>query len=53
MALGLEPNRAVVLVMGGSQGASGINDLVLGALPIMGRELPDAQYLHLTGADDF
>jgi len=53
MALGLEPNRAVVLVMGGSQGASGINDLVLRALPILGREFPDAQYLHLTGADDF
>jgi UDP-N-acetylglucosamine--N-acetylmuramyl-(pentapeptide) pyrophosphoryl-undecaprenol N-acetylglucosamine transferase len=53
MALGLEPKRAVVLVMGGSQGASGINDLVLRALPVLGRELPDAQYLHLTGADDF
>jgi UDP-N-acetylglucosamine--N-acetylmuramyl-(pentapeptide) pyrophosphoryl-undecaprenol N-acetylglucosamine transferase len=53
MALGLEPNRAVVLVMGGSQGASGINDLVLGALPILGHEFPDVQYLHLTGADDF
>jgi UDP-N-acetylglucosamine--N-acetylmuramyl-(pentapeptide) pyrophosphoryl-undecaprenol N-acetylglucosamine transferase len=53
MALGLEPNRAVILVMGGSQGASGINDLVLRALPILGREFPDVQYLHLTGADDF
>ena len=53
MALGLEPNRTAVLVMGGSQGASGINDLVLRALPILGRELPDVQYLHLTGADDF
>ena len=53
MALGLEPNRALLLVMGGSQGASGINDLVLGALPILARELPNVQYLHLTGADDF
>lgn len=53
MALGLEPNRPVLLIMGGSQGASGINDLVLRALPILRGEVPDAQYLHLTGADDF
>jgi UDP-N-acetylglucosamine--N-acetylmuramyl-(pentapeptide) pyrophosphoryl-undecaprenol N-acetylglucosamine transferase len=53
MALGLEPSRPVLLIMGGSQGASGINDLVLRALPILRAELPDVQYLHLAGADDF
>jgi UDP-N-acetylglucosamine--N-acetylmuramyl-(pentapeptide) pyrophosphoryl-undecaprenol N-acetylglucosamine transferase len=53
MALGLEPNRAVLLIMGGSQGASGINDLVLRALPLLAAQLPDVQYLHLAGADDF
>ncbi len=34
-ALGLDPNRPVVLVMGGSQGASGLNDMVLSALPLL------------------
>jgi UDP-N-acetylglucosamine--N-acetylmuramyl-(pentapeptide) pyrophosphoryl-undecaprenol N-acetylglucosamine transferase len=53
MALGLDPQRPVLLVMGGSQGASGINELVLQALPILARELPEAQYLHLTGTEDF
>jgi UDP-N-acetylglucosamine--N-acetylmuramyl-(pentapeptide) pyrophosphoryl-undecaprenol N-acetylglucosamine transferase len=31
-ALGLEPDRPTVLVMGGSQGASGINELILSSL---------------------
>jgi UDP-N-acetylglucosamine--N-acetylmuramyl-(pentapeptide) pyrophosphoryl-undecaprenol N-acetylglucosamine transferase len=34
-ALGLDPNRSVVLVMGGSQGASGLNDMILSALPLL------------------
>jgi UDP-N-acetylglucosamine--N-acetylmuramyl-(pentapeptide) pyrophosphoryl-undecaprenol N-acetylglucosamine transferase len=53
MALGLEPEKPVLLVMGGSQGASGINSLALGALPILSARLPDLQILHLTGASDF
>lgn len=52
MALGLSPDRPVLLIMGGSQGASGINRLVLGALPILARQAPSLQYLHLTGADE-
>jgi UDP-N-acetylglucosamine--N-acetylmuramyl-(pentapeptide) pyrophosphoryl-undecaprenol N-acetylglucosamine transferase len=39
-ALGLDPDRPTVLVMGGSQGASGINDLMIRALenlPMAGR----------------
>jgi len=51
VALGLEPNRPTVLVMGGSQGASGLNNLILSALPMLaGRNW---QWLHLTGANDF
>jgi UDP-N-acetylglucosamine--N-acetylmuramyl-(pentapeptide) pyrophosphoryl-undecaprenol N-acetylglucosamine transferase len=48
--LGLDPDRPVVLVMGGSQGAAAINKLVLDSLPELTRLLPQAQYLHLTGA---
>jgi UDP-N-acetylglucosamine--N-acetylmuramyl-(pentapeptide) pyrophosphoryl-undecaprenol N-acetylglucosamine transferase len=49
-AFGLEPNRPTVLVMGGSQGASGINEMILSALPLLdGR---DWQWLHLAGTRD-
>ncbi len=50
-ALGLDPNLPTILVVGGSQGARGLNDLVLSALPL----LKDRawQWLHLTGANDF
>ncbi len=51
-ALGLDPNRPVVLVMGGSQGASGINDLVIKALPGWARHADTWQWLHLTGPND-
>jgi UDP-N-acetylglucosamine--N-acetylmuramyl-(pentapeptide) pyrophosphoryl-undecaprenol N-acetylglucosamine transferase len=53
MALGLDTRRPVLLVMGGSQGASGINDLMLQALPLLSQQMPELQYLHLTGSDDF
>jgi UDP-N-acetylglucosamine--N-acetylmuramyl-(pentapeptide) pyrophosphoryl-undecaprenol N-acetylglucosamine transferase len=47
------PNlRPVILVMGGSQGASGINDLVLSALPLLSDRAPAWQWLHLTGPND-
>ncbi len=52
MALGLSPTRPLVLVMGGSQGASGINDLLLQALPHLLKAAPDLQFLHLTGPND-
>ena len=51
-ALGLDPVRPVVLVMGGSQGASGINELVMRSLPSLATRAPDLQWLHLTGASD-
>ncbi len=51
VALGLDPDRPVVLVMGGSQGASGLNDMVLSALPLSAGK--NWQWLHLTGTSDF
>jgi UDP-N-acetylglucosamine--N-acetylmuramyl-(pentapeptide) pyrophosphoryl-undecaprenol N-acetylglucosamine transferase len=52
MSLGLESRRPVLLVMGGSQGATAINDLVIGALPSLVTALPDLQFIHLAGAAD-
>jgi UDP-N-acetylglucosamine--N-acetylmuramyl-(pentapeptide) pyrophosphoryl-undecaprenol N-acetylglucosamine transferase len=58
-SLGLDPDRPTVLVMGGSQGASGINDLVIGALEILKsgargatRPTGDLQFFHLSGSAD-
>ena len=53
ISLGLHANKPVLLVMGGSQGASGINQLILSLLPTLSARLPDLQFLHLTGANDF
>jgi UDP-N-acetylglucosamine--N-acetylmuramyl-(pentapeptide) pyrophosphoryl-undecaprenol N-acetylglucosamine transferase len=53
IALGLDPDRPVVLVMGGSQGASGLNEMVLSALPVLGERASAWQWLHLTGTSDF
>jgi UDP-N-acetylglucosamine--N-acetylmuramyl-(pentapeptide) pyrophosphoryl-undecaprenol N-acetylglucosamine transferase len=50
-ALGLDPESLTVLVVGGSQGAHGLNTMMLSALPrLKGRPW---QWLHLTGAKDF
>jgi UDP-N-acetylglucosamine--N-acetylmuramyl-(pentapeptide) pyrophosphoryl-undecaprenol N-acetylglucosamine transferase len=49
--LGLEPDRPVILVVGGSQGASGLNNMVLAALPLLANK--NWQWLHLTGVADF
>ncbi len=51
-ALGLDPQRPVLLVTGGSQGASGLNDLVIEALPLLAKQVPQLQLLHLTGPKD-
>jgi UDP-N-acetylglucosamine--N-acetylmuramyl-(pentapeptide) pyrophosphoryl-undecaprenol N-acetylglucosamine transferase len=51
VALGLDPNRPTILVMGGSQGASGLNEMVLSALSLLADH--KWQWLHLTGANDF
>lgn len=52
-ALGLDPARPVVLTTGGSQGASGLNRLLLKAAPLASRDAPELQWLHLSGAADF
>ena len=49
--LGLEPGLPTVLVVGGSQGASGLNGMILSVLPLLASK--DWQWLHLTGANDF
>src|ERR1700722_15227943 len=51
VALGLEPDRPTVLVVGGSQGASGLNEMILSVLPLLAGK--NWQWLHLTGANDF
>jgi UDP-N-acetylglucosamine--N-acetylmuramyl-(pentapeptide) pyrophosphoryl-undecaprenol N-acetylglucosamine transferase len=50
-ALGLEANLPTILVVGGSQGASGLNEMILSALPLLAEK--KWQWLHLTGANDF
>jgi UDP-N-acetylglucosamine--N-acetylmuramyl-(pentapeptide) pyrophosphoryl-undecaprenol N-acetylglucosamine transferase len=44
---GLDPTQATLLVMGGSQGARGVNEAVVKALALLGEDVP--QVLHLTG----
>jgi UDP-N-acetylglucosamine--N-acetylmuramyl-(pentapeptide) pyrophosphoryl-undecaprenol N-acetylglucosamine transferase len=51
VALGLEPDRPVILVVGGSQGATGLNEMILSVLPLLAAK--NWQSLHLTGANDF
>ena len=51
-ALGLDPKRPVLLVTGGSQGASGLNQLVIEALPLLAKKLPELQLFHLAGPSD-
>ncbi|MGO8702117.1 MAG: undecaprenyldiphospho-muramoylpentapeptide beta-N-acetylglucosaminyltransferase [Limisphaerales bacterium] len=51
-ALGLAPESPVLLIMGGSQGARKVNDLVLQAAPQLRQALPDLQFVHLTSPAD-
>jgi UDP-N-acetylglucosamine--N-acetylmuramyl-(pentapeptide) pyrophosphoryl-undecaprenol N-acetylglucosamine transferase len=50
--LGFDPERPLLLVMGGSQGASGINELMIKSLPTMARLAPNLQWFHLAGPKD-
>lgn len=52
IALGLDASRPVMLVTGGSQGASGLNDLILATLPMLARHALQWQWLHLSGPQD-
>ncbi len=51
-ALGLDPAEPVLLVMGGSQGARAVNQLMLQALPLVAGRMPGLQFIHLTGPHD-
>lgn len=53
MALGLEPDRLTLVVTGGSQGARGLNQIVVEGLPELGKLRPQWQILHLTGLGDY
>jgi UDP-N-acetylglucosamine--N-acetylmuramyl-(pentapeptide) pyrophosphoryl-undecaprenol N-acetylglucosamine transferase len=53
VALGLQPNRDTLLIVGGSQGASAINQLIVRCLGDLQQALPEIQFLHLTGTKDF
>jgi UDP-N-acetylglucosamine--N-acetylmuramyl-(pentapeptide) pyrophosphoryl-undecaprenol N-acetylglucosamine transferase len=48
--LGLDPALPTILVVGGSQGASGLNAMILSTLPLLTAR--NWQWLHLTGAND-
>lgn len=52
MELGLDPDRPVVLITGGSQGASRINNLILETLPHLTGPTRNWQWLHLAGTRD-
>ncbi len=50
--LGLVSGAPVLLVMGGSQGAQALNDLMVEVAPLLLRRHPDLQIIHLTGRHD-
>ncbi len=51
--LGLDPNKFTVLVMGGSQGARGINELIVKTMAIFHDYTDRVQFLHLAGPTDY
>jgi len=51
-AMGLAPEAPVLLVMGGSQGAGKVNELVVRFAPQLRQAIPNLQFVHLTGHHD-
>ncbi len=51
--LGLDQQRRTILVVGGSQGARGLNSLVIEALPHLQHLGRQIQFVHLCGESDF
>jgi UDP-N-acetylglucosamine--N-acetylmuramyl-(pentapeptide) pyrophosphoryl-undecaprenol N-acetylglucosamine transferase len=45
--------RPTLLVFGGSQGAHAINEVVIQALPLLARAVPDIYIIHQTGEKDY
>ncbi len=52
ISFGLSPAKPVLLIVGGSQGARALNELMRESLPRLVTRFPDLQYLHLTGEAD-
>lgn len=50
--LGLDEDKKTLAIMGGSQGARGLNMMMLGAAEFLNEEWQHWQILHLTGARD-
>lgn len=51
-ALGFAPDKPLLLIMGGSQGAVAVNTLVLQSLPLVAPLVAGLQFLHLAGPRD-
>ncbi|MGP8200089.1 MAG: undecaprenyldiphospho-muramoylpentapeptide beta-N-acetylglucosaminyltransferase [Limisphaerales bacterium] len=51
-AMGLAPEAPVLLVMGGSQGARKVNELMVRLAPQLRQAIPNLQVVHLTGEHD-
>jgi UDP-N-acetylglucosamine--N-acetylmuramyl-(pentapeptide) pyrophosphoryl-undecaprenol N-acetylglucosamine transferase len=51
--LGLDPARKTLLIMGGSQGAQSLNELMIDGLPFFAKYRDSWQFVHLTGPDHF
>ena len=49
--LGLVPGKCTLLALGGSQGASALNEALYGALKLLYEEGLELQVIHLTGVD--
>jgi len=52
LMLGLHPDHPTLLVVGGSQGATPVNQILIRSIPLLARHLPSLQFLHLTGPAD-
>lgn len=51
-ALGFDRSRPMIVVVGGSQGACGINRIIARCLPMLARLHPEWQWFHVTGSKD-
>jgi len=50
---GFDSRRKTLLVMGGSQGARAINEVILKGIPKLKNLIPDLQIIHLTGKQGY
>ncbi len=48
----LDQRRPTLLIMGGSQGARAVNDMMMMSLPSLNKAMPELQYLWLAGGPD-